>query len=295
MGLGLATTWMTPNLWAENNQSIMKRKVPKTGELLPVVGLGTWQTFDVGEDPAIREQLTQVLMEMKRLGGAMIDSSPMYGRSERVVGELTEKANIQESFFYATKVWTTGKLEGIRQMNESFFKMGRVTMDLMQIHNLLDWETHVNTLRSWKKEGKVRYWGFTHYTDRSHRTLETLVRQQNPDFVQFNYSMSERNAEKRLLDACRDMGVAVIINRPFGGGSLFSKVKGKALPEWCSELDINSWGQFFLKYILGNKAVNVVIPGTSKAKHVIDNMGAGYGRIPEEKDRERMLDFFKKV
>ncbi|NNK69340.1 MAG: aldo/keto reductase [Flavobacteriaceae bacterium] len=295
VGGGTAATLLMPSLWAIQNSTIMKRLIPSSGEALPVVGLGTWQTFDVGSDPVMRKQLTQVLMEMKRLGGAMIDSSPMYGRSESVVGELTEQAKLKDSFFYATKVWINGREEGIRQMNESMFRMGKMPMDLMQIHNLVDWETHHKTLREWKAEGKIRYRGFTHYTDSSHKTLEKLVRQQNPDFVQFNYSMAERNAEKRLLAACKDMGVGVIINRPYGGGALFGKVKSKELPEWCKELDINSWGQFFLKYILGHEAVNVVIPGTSKARHVIDNMGAGYGRLPDESERQKMLEYFMKL
>ncbi|NNK88952.1 MAG: aldo/keto reductase [Flavobacteriaceae bacterium] len=295
LGCGTLAAFMMPSLLAFRTDSIMKRKIPGTTELLPVVGLGTWQTFDVGSDAEMRKQLTDVLLEMKRLGGAMIDSSPMYGRSEGVVGELTEKAGIKEAFFYATKVWIEGEEAGIRQMNESMFRMGKIPIDLMQIHNLVDWKTHVKTLRAWKSEEKIRYWGFTHYTERSHKTLETLVRQQNPDFVQFNYSMAERNAEKRLLDTCRDMGVGVIINRPYGGGSLFKTVKGKELPEWCAELDINSWGQYFLKYILSHEAVNVVIPGTSKVKHVIDNMGAGYGRIPDQSERKKMLDYFIKL
>ena len=295
LGLGMASTCFIPKSWAETITSIMKRKIPGTGELLPVVGLGTWQTFDVGQDPEIRMQLTEVLKEMKRLGGAMIDSSPMYGNSEAVVGELTQQANMQDDFFYATKVWTSGEMEGVQQMNESMFRMGRVTMDLMQIHNLVDWETHIKTLRNWKSGEKIRYWGFTHYTDSSHKLLETLVRQQNPDFVQFNYSMAERHAEKRLLDACKDMGVAVIINRPYGGGELFGKVRGKELPEWAAEMDINSWGQYFLKYILAHEAVNVVIPGTSKVKHMIDNMGAGYGRLPDKGERKKMLDYLQKL
>ncbi len=295
MGYGAMATALLPPLFSFEKASIMKRIIPSSGEQLPVVGLGTWQTFDVGNDTAMLDQLAEVLQAMKRLGGAMIDSSPMYGRSEKVVGDLTAREKIQDDFFYATKVWTSGKEQGIVQMNDSLFKMGRQTMDLMQIHNLLDWKTHVRTLRDWKSEGKIRYWGFTHYTDSSHKMLETLVRQQNPDFIQFNYSMAERHAEKRLLDACQEMGVAVIINRPYGGGRLFGKVKGKELPEWAKEIGINSWGQFFLKYILANDAVNVVIPGTSKVKHVIDNMGAGYGRLPDSSERKRMLDYFDKL
>jgi diketogulonate reductase-like aldo/keto reductase len=171
--------------------------------------------------------------------------------------------------------------------------MQRQQMDLMQIHNLVDWETHIKTLREWKSEGKIRYWGFTHYTDASHDELVKLIKQEKPDFVQFNYSINDRHAEHKLLDTAKDNGVAVIINQPFDSGNLFRKVSGKALPDWCTEIDINSWGQYFLKYILGHEAVTCVIPGTSKAKHVIDNMGAGYGRLPDVKERKRMLEHLK--
>lgn len=267
----------------------MKRKIPVSGELLPVVGLGTWQSFDVGNDAEMHSRLTEVLQNMSKLGGAMIDSSPMYGSSEKVVGDLTSKLSFDDEFFYATKVWTSGKQKGIEQMNQSFRLMKREQIDLMQIHNLVDWKTHIKTLRQWKDEGKIRYWGFTHYTDSSHRMLSDLIKTEKPDFVQFNYSMGERHAENFLLNDAMENEVAVIINRPYQGGNLFRKVRDKELPSWAKDLDINSWGQFFLKYILGHPAVNCVIPGTSKVKHVVDNMGAGYGRLPGESERREML------
>ncbi len=273
----------------------MKRKIPSSGELLPIVGLGTWQTFDVGNDSDKRKPLSEVLNKMNELGGAMIDSSPMYGTSEAVVGDLTSSLKLSDNFFYATKVWTQGKQQGIDQMHASFRKMKRSVMDLMQIHNLVDWQTHSKTLKEWKAEGKIRYWGLTHYTNSSHETLATLIKTEKPDFVQFNYSISERNAEKRLLNMAQDHGVAVIINRPYDGGNLFRKTRGKTLPDWCAELDINSWGQFFLKYILAHKAVNCVIPGTSKPHHVTDNLKAGYGRLPDERQREKMLELLRKL
>lgn len=273
----------------------MKRKIPVSGEDLPVVGLGTWQTFDVGDNKDMRLQLSKVLSEMKALGGTMIDSSPMYGTSEQVVGDLCTELDINDGFFYATKVWTSGSQSGIDQMNASLQKMKREQLDLIQIHNLVDWETHIKTLRDWKSGEKIRYWGITHYTDASHETLIKLIKQEHPDFVQFNYSINERNAEKRLLDTARDQGIAVIINRPFDGGNLFRKIRGKQLPEWCTEIDINSWGQYFLKYILGYQAVNCVIPGTSNVRHLIDNMGAGFGLLPDNKDRERMIKHFNSL
>ena len=272
-----------------------KRKIPSTGELLPIIGLGTWQTFDVGDDSEARVRLKSVLNEMQKLGGAMIDSSPMYGSSEKVVGDLSQKNNDPNDFFYATKVWTTGESQGIREMNASFEKMQRRQMDLMQIHNLLDWKTHLQTLRKWKEEGKIRYWGITHYTDSSHRQLADVIKAERPDFVQFNYSIRDRHAEKFLLPTARDYGVATIINRPYETGSLFRLTKGKDLPDWAAEFDIDSWGQFFLKFILSHPDVTCVIPGTSKVKHVIDNMKAGYGRLLDEKGRERMAEFINRL
>ena len=284
-----------PSLMAFKTNAMMKRKIPVSGEELPIVGLGTWQTFDVGANEEQRLQLVEVLKEMKKLGGRMIDSSPMYGTSEKVVGDLCTQLNIQDSFFYATKVWTNGQQAGIDQMNASFKKMQRQQMDLMQIHNLVDWETHIKTLRDWKSEGKIRYWGFTHYTDASHDELARLIKQEQPDFVQFNYNINDRHAENRLLDTAKDHGVAVIINQPFDSGNLFRKIRGKQLPEWCKDIDIKSWGQYFLKYILGHEAVNCVIPGTSQVKHVTDNMGAGYGRLPDIKERKRMIEHLENM
>ncbi|NER15200.1 aldo/keto reductase [Leptobacterium flavescens] len=286
---------LLPSLLSFKTMSMQHRKIPSSGELLPLVGLGTWQTFDVGTNRAEREQLTDVLRKMKEHGGKLIDSSPMYGSSEAVVGDLTSGAGIAQDFFYATKVWTNGRQAGIDQMKNSMKKMKRSTMDLMQIHNLVDWKTHSKTLRDWKQKGLIRYWGITHYTDSSHESLARIIRSEKPDFVQFNYSINSRHAEKNLLETARKNGTAVIINRPYSGGSLFRKVKGKSLPEWCKEYDINSWGQFFLKYLISHEAVNCVIPGTSKPHHLVDNMMAGHGKLPDENTRRKMVDFFEKV
>ena len=290
-GIGL-TTLPVLNF---NKKSMSKRAIPSTGELLPVIGLGTWQTFDVGNSIDDQERLQTVLNEMLQLGGTMIDSSPMYGTSEKVVGDLSQKTADANGFFYATKVWTTGEQSGINEMNASFQKMQRDTMDLMQIHNLLDWKTHLKTIRKWKASGKIRYWGVTHYVDSAHQELADFIKAERPDFVQFNYSIRDRHAEKFLLPTAQEFGTATIINRPFETGKLFPLVKGKKLPEWASDYDIHSWGQFFLKFILSHPGVNCVIPGTSKVKHLIDNMKAGYGRFPDEKGREKMAQFIEKL
>ena len=296
LGVFGAGMWLLPSFpFLSNEQNMIKRKIPSSGELLPIVGLGTWQQFDVGLSDVERRQLTEVLTMMIEKGGRLIDSSPMYGRAEAVIGELAAPPAINPNLFYATKVWTTGKEAGIREMNDSMAKMRRKTLDLMQVHNLVDYKTHLQTLYKWKEEGKIRYIGITHYTASAHETLERVLKSEKIDFVQFNYSIRERNAEKRLLNAAQEKGVAVIINEPFESGSLFNAVKGKKLPEWAAENDIQSWGQYFLKYILANEAVNCVIPGTSNPKHVVDNMGAGFGRLPDEKLRLKMIEYLSTI
>ena len=274
---------------------MLHRTIQSSNQKLPVVGLGTWQTFDVKNSVEKRETLTQVLAEMHKLGGSVIDSSPMYGSSEKVVGDLTTRSGLSNKFFYATKVWTSGKDTGVRQMERSFKLMQRKQMDLMQIHNLVDWKTHVKTLKAWKEKGKIKYWGITHYVDSAHSLLEKVIRQEKPDFVQFNYSIKERSAEKSLFETVRNNGTAVLINQPYDSGSLFRVIRGKQLPEWCKEYDITSWGQYFLKFILSNELVTCVIPGTSKPHHVIDNMMAGYGKMPDSNSREKMYSFIKSI
>ncbi|NIJ54364.1 aldo/keto reductase [Dyadobacter arcticus] len=282
--------------FAENAQKMLiERKIPSTGEKLPVVGLGSWQQFDVGNDSIERNPLKEVLSRMHELGGKVIDASPMYGRAEEVIGDLTNELKMNDHFFLATKVWTTGKEQGIMQMNDSLRKMKRSKIDLMQIHNLQDWQTHLTTLKSWKEQGKVKYIGITHYTDSAHARLEQIVKSKAVDFVQFNYSIRSRNAEKSLLNAAKDNGVAVIINEPFEQGALFRAVKGKELPEWAADYDIKSWAQFFLKFILSNEAVTCVIPGTSDAKHLVDNISAGTGKLPDAAGRKKMLSWIQTV
>ena len=269
-------------------EDILARKIPSTGESLPVVGLGTWQTFDVGESAPDRKVLSEVLNTLITKGGKVIDSSPMYGSSEKVVGDLSTATGINEKLFIATKVWTTGKDSGIRQMNDSLRLLKRAKIDLMQIHNLTDWETHLKTLKAWKDEGRIRYIGLTHYLDSVHDKLISIIAKEKIDFIQVNYNLLDRHAENKLLPYARDHNAAVLINRPFEEGSLFQKVKGKELPEWSKEIDCKTWGQFFLKFIISHPAVTCVIPGTSKPHHMLDNLNAGFGKLPSQKMRENM-------
>jgi diketogulonate reductase-like aldo/keto reductase len=273
------------------NQSMLKRPIPSSEELLPIVGLGSWQQFDVGSSDSDRQPLRQVLTLMQQQGGKLIDASPMYGRAEEVIGDLTTTAGSNANFFLATKVWTTGRQAGIDQLNDSFRKMRRKTLELVQVHNLVDWQTQLQTLREWKRSGKVRYIGVTHYTTLAHDQLERVIKSEAIDFLQVNYSIRIRDAERSLLPTAREKGVAVIINEPFESGSLFQLVKGKALPSWSADYDIKSWAQLFLKFILSNPAVTCVIPGTSDPKHLLDNMGAGYGRLPDEKGQAKLAAF----
>ncbi|SKC58787.1 aldo/keto reductase [Ohtaekwangia koreensis] len=269
--------------------SMFKRKIPSSDESIPAIGLGTWQTFDVGNASTEREPLKEVLKKLVEKGGSVVDSSPMYGASEKVVGELSTEVNLNDKLFMATKVWTTGKDEGIAQMNRSFTLLQRKQLDLMQIHNLVDWQVHLKTLRDWKEQGKIRYLGITHYTESAYSAIENILKNNPVDFLQINYSMLSRTAEQRLFPLAQEKKVAVIINQPFEEGSLFQRVKGMTLPEWTKEFDCASWGQFFLKFILSQPAVTCVIPGTSKPHHMIDNANAAIGKLPDENLRAKML------
>jgi diketogulonate reductase-like aldo/keto reductase len=256
---------------------------------LPKIGLGTWQTFDVGNDKAARAELREVL---KLLNGNVVDSSPMYGSSESVAGDLIAELGMRERLFIATKVWTSGRDEGIRQMETSFKRLRVERMDLMQIHNLVDVATHTETLKQWKAKGRVRYIGITHYTASAYAEVERWLKTGAYEFLQINYSLAERDSEKRLLPLAKEKNVAVIINRPFAEGALFRRTKGKPLPPWAAELGIASWAQYFLKWIASHPAVTCAIPGTGKAEHMRDNLGAGQGPMPDAAMRKRMTEYF---
>jgi diketogulonate reductase-like aldo/keto reductase len=291
-GLGTALMTSLPSTTRGATAPTMNmRAIPATDEQLPVIGAGTWQTFDVGESGAERAPLRDVLNRFAAAGGKVIDSSPMYGRAEAVVGELAAELGLRERLFYATKVWTRGKEEGVRQMNESFRRLRVARMDLMQIHNLLDVPAHTATLKAMKQSSRVRYIGITHYHESAYADLERLIGTKDYDFLQINYSLGERTADRRLLPLARDLGVAVVVNRPFMEGALFRRVQGKALPSWATEFDCASWAQFFLKWILGHPAVTCTIPSTGNAKHLLDNVAAGFGRLPDEKTRRRMAEY----
>ena len=272
---------------------MLMRAIPRSGEKLPAVGLGTYQTFAVGNDATRRDPLREVLRLFVERGGAVIDSSPMYGSAEDMVGDLSVELSVRPSLFMATKVWTSGRDAGVRQMEDSFRKMRVERMDLMQIHNLLDWRTHAKTLADWKAKGRIRYTGITHYHEGAYKELERIMKTRQFDFVQFNYSIVEREAESKVLPLALDTGHAVIVNRPFAQANLFSRVRGKQLPDWASEFDCQSWAQFFLKYILSHPAVTCAIPATSKPKHLVDNMTAGLGKLPDEKMRRRMVQLIE--
>ena len=269
---------------------MQRRKIPATGEELPVIGCGTWQTFDVGASPAERAPLAEVLRALFDAGGTAIDSSPMYGRAEGVVGDVLAASGDRGKAFLATKVWTSGRQAGIEQMQRSMKLLRTDRIDLMQIHNLVDWQTHLPTLKAWKAEGRIRLMGITHYMDSEHGTLEAVLQLGSFDFVQVNYSLDDRGAELRLLDFARDNGVAVMINQPFGGGGLLKKVSGRPLPGWAKDIGCTSWAQILLKFVLAHPSVTCVIPGTSNPAHMRDNVQAGLGAYPDRKLIDRMTD-----
>jgi diketogulonate reductase-like aldo/keto reductase len=273
---------------ANEATAILSRKIPSSGESLPVIGLGTWQTFDVGTSAAERAPLEQVLKEFVALGGKLVDSSPMYGNSEEVAGDLAAKLGLRQKLFIATKVWTSGKSAGIAQMEQSMRKLRADPIDLMQVHNLVDVETHLETLNAWKRDGRVRYTGVTHYHAGSHAAVARVISKHPVDFIQINYSVAEREAEQQLLPLARERGIAVIVNRPFAGGDVFRRIRSKPLPAWAADIDCDSWAQVLLKFVISHPAVTCAIPATAKVAHLRDNMKAGRGRMPDNALRARI-------
>ena len=270
----------------------LERPIPKTGERVPAVGLGTWQVFDVAGNPVEMAQARDTLRTFAERGGRVIDSSPMYGSSEAVTGQLAAELGLEGKLFVATKVWTSGRQAGIRQMEDSMRKLRVEHLDLMQVHNLVDTATHLATLREWKASGRVRYVGVTHYHAGAHADLEKVVARGDVDFVQVNYSLVEPEASSRLLRVAADTRTAVIVNRPFAEGALFRRTKGATLPDWVRDIGCESWAQFSLKWILAEPAVTCVIPGTRNPAHVADNLGAAAGPLPDPAMRARMAAHF---
>jgi len=275
--------------------SLIQRLIPSSGEALPVMGMGTSRTFDTGADADSLANLSAVMQAFFSGGGTVIDSSPMYGQAESRVGDVLRAMPARPPVFAATKVWTTGRQQGIAQMQESARRMDVKTFDLIAVHNLQDWQTHLETLKAWKQEGKVRYIGITTSHGRDHEAFLEIMRTQPVDFAQFSYNIEDRTAEKELLPVAADRGIATMINRPYQRGALFNKSRGKPLPPMAADLDCTSWGQFYLKFIIGHPAVTSVIPATASARHMADNMQANYGRVPDPAQRAEMLRLFEQL
>ena len=272
----------------KNNMA--RRIIPSTGELLPVIGLGTSRVFDTDLNERSLNPRKEIVKALLDHGGSLIDTSPMYGKAEEVTGKIAQDLKVNDRLFLATKVWIEGKEAGEIQMKESSKKLNKAVIDLMQIHNLLDWKTHIKTLYDWKEKGKINYIGISHFRSNAFSQIEKIITKEHIDFAQFNYSLQEREAEKRLLPLCKERGVATLINRPFMRGKLFKAVARKKLPNWAYEYNINTWSQFFLKFILANPGVTTIIPATSDPSHMVDNLNGGIGLIPEMGLQKRMVE-----
>ncbi len=285
---------LTPTSSMADNADMLNRPIPISGERLSVIGLGTYQVFDVASSTEAIASRRAIVELMAEKGASLLDSSPMYNRSESVIGDIIDAADNRDKLFLATKVWTDGKASGERQMNASIERMSAGVMDLMQVHNLRDTEEHLATIRDWQAEGRIRYNGVTHYHAGALTRLEAAMKKYKPDFIQINYSLAEREADRRILPLARDLGIAVLINRPFVQGRLFQAVGDRRLPDWALEF-AESWGQFFLKFIISHPTVTCVIPATSKLHHMADNLGAGFGPLPDGAIRKRIADFFDAI
>ncbi|NBA93751.1 aldo/keto reductase [Pseudomonas sp. R5(2019)] len=278
---------------AMSSRKMLTRLIPSSAEPLPVIGLGTYRGFDVTpSDPGYKD-LPAVLDALFEKGGTVIDSSPMYGHAEQVTGELLANLNPRVTPFLATKVWTRGREAGIAQMEQSFKRLRTERIDLMQIHNLLDWQAHLPTLRQWKEAGRIRYIGITHYTSSAYDQVEAVLRAEPLDFLQINYALDDRAVENRILPLCRERGVAVICNRPFGGGALIGRMKDKPLPGWAAQVEAVSWPQLALKFLLSHPAVTCVIPGTGNPRYMAENAGAGFGPLLSEAQRQQLIESWR--
>jgi diketogulonate reductase-like aldo/keto reductase len=274
------------------NKQVQKRAIPSSGEMLPVIGLGTYKGFDVGSNRKDRAALSEVLRTLFSYGGSAIDSSPMYGRAEGVVGYLLSETQAPEKAFLATKVWTPGRSAGVDQMKRSTQLLRRQRIDLMQIHNLVDWRTHLATLRAWKDEGRIRYLGITHYSSSAYAEMERIMHAETLDFVQLSYSLDDREAERRLLPLAAERGMAVLVNLPFGAGSLFRLLRGKPVPPWMRAAGCETWSQVLLKFAIAHPAVTCAIPGTGNPNHMDENCRAGLGPMLDDSLCKRLVAFW---
>jgi len=294
-GLGAATAVGLAPGRASAQGAIDRRPVPSTGERIPAVGMGTWITFNVGEDEALRRERAAVLQRFFDDGGGIVDSSPMYGSSEAVVGWCLERVSGTDGLFSATKVWTPVFESGPAQMAESRRLWGLRAFDLMQVHNLVDWKAHLKTLKDDRQAGRIRYLGVTTSHGRRHEELERVMREEPLDFVQFTYNILDREAEARLLPLAAERGIAVIVNRPYRRKALIRAFQDKPLPDWAGEAGAANWPQFFLKFIMGHPAVTCAIPATTQVQHMAENMGALHGPLPDQALRRRMIDYVESL
>ncbi|MGD9866822.1 MAG: aldo/keto reductase [Hyphomicrobiales bacterium] len=293
--LGLATVSSGARARAQRSPDQHRRAIPSSKQVLPAIGMGTWITFNVGSDKNLRADRARVLQTFFDMGGELVDSSPMYGTSEEVIGDCLKQYSGVPPLFSATKVWTMFESFGITQMERSMELWGLPRFDLMQIHNLLDWDTHINTLKDWKAAGRIRYLGITTSHGRRHGDFAKVMQSEPLDFVQFTYNILDREAEKRLLPLAADRGQAVVVNRPFRQGGLFDLFQKHPLPEWASEFDAANWAQFFLKFIISHPAVTCAIPATSRVEHMRENMGALQGALPDAGMRQRMVQYVESL
>jgi diketogulonate reductase-like aldo/keto reductase len=285
-----ALVGLLPSISAAEDEQMMTRKIPVSGEELPVIGLGTWQVFDVDsttKEIKLRQQIVDLLLEH---GGRLIDTSPMYNRSEKVIGDVLAASGNRPRLFLATKVWTDGKASGERQMQRSAELMNTEVIDLMQVHNRRDLDVQLGTIREWQAQKRIRYNGVTDYRESAHDQIADVMKRYKPEFIQINYSLGEHGADDHVLPLAKELGIAVLINRPYMSGQLFRAVGKREVPEWARSF-AGSWGQFFLKFIVSHPAVTTVIPATSSLRHMTDNLGAGFGEMPDKATRARMISF----
>jgi diketogulonate reductase-like aldo/keto reductase len=294
VGASALTPAITGKLMAQPTAYISK-KIPSSGAALNVIGMGSSRTFNYLNNPDFHDQLLEVLKLFFAMGGQMIDSSPMYGSAEKLLGELLRQLPPNDQLFAASKIWTDGEKEGIEAVETSRSRMAVEKMDLMQIHNLRDWRTHIRSLRTMKEAGKIDYIGITTSFENQYTDFEAVMRSEPLDFIQINYNFNERIAEKTILPLANEKGIAVIVNRPFQRGRLFSMTRGLPIPEFAQQFGCTSWAQFFLKFVVSHPFVNCAIPATSKPKHMQDNMLAQTGRLPTPAEREQMISFMKKL